>query len=381
MLGSDDFDNLAAWFVDGGLFGEMLRKWELDDSRAWYTKTTPQTRKQVAADLRNDSELAKKISRMVLQIVTSCGEEYQIFEWQYIISYNGPFPEWNVNEDRWKVKSNEEKKIDAHLHFVSEVNDYLNLITVCGVDTRAACAIMISCVQQHSDGTFHFNQGMLKDKVDHIQTEQKKKARQDELKNKQRQAELEQARESALSETRHQLNERLGEMKHLELEDLIDHCTDGLEVVEGDDDVFNMFKVMNGFKQAALTLLNVPATLTSNHKFLKLIETTYRNIWHAESRVSIPADDPRVEHANSILTLVNLALQQQRKQLEEQRDATPDTAPPTEPNAQPDATPRPEKTFSLIDPRTWRRRAQPSQELTSPQCRVACLLRQLDECK
>ena len=358
MLGSDDFDNLAAWFVDDGLFGEMLRKWELDDSRAWYTKTTPQTRKQVAADLRNDFDSAKKISRMVLQIVASCGEEYQA-----------------KTVDEWK----KDIKIDAH--FVSEVNDYLNLITVCGVDTRAACDIMISCVQQQSDGTFNFNQGILKVNMEHIQTQQKTRARQDELKNKQRQAELEQARESALSETRHQLNKRLGEMKHLALKDLIDHCTDGLEVVEGDDDVFNMFKFMNDFKQAALTLLKVPATLTSNHQFLKLIEDTSRNIWHAESRASIPPDDPRVEHANSILTLVNHALQQQRKQLEEQRDATPDTAPPTEPNAQPDATPTPRKPFSVFDASTWRRRAQPSQELTSPQCRVACLLQQLDECK
>ena len=188
------------------------------------------------------------------------------------------------------------------------------------------------------------------------------------------------ARESALAEKREDLRQKLTEMQNLPLKDLIDHCTDGLEVVEGDDVHNNMFKVMNGFKQAAL-LLRQTTNLDSNYNFLQLIEVTSRNIWQAESRSGIPADDPRVEHANSILTLVNHALQRQRKLLELERDAqSHETAPAPQP-AQPDATPMPKKPFSYIDPRTWANGAQPSQELTSPQCRVACLLQQLDECK
>jgi len=34
MLGSADFDMLAAWFVESGFFGEMLMKWEQDDRSA-----------------------------------------------------------------------------------------------------------------------------------------------------------------------------------------------------------------------------------------------------------------------------------------------------------------------------------------------------------
>jgi hypothetical protein len=180
MLGLTDFDKLVDWFVKSGFFGEMLMKWELEDSRSWYTQTTAETRKKIATDLRNDADLAGKISRMILQIVASCGEEFEnktVVDWQRILSYKGPSKtqtqdEWE--EHRWDRKTD----VDFLVHFVSEFNDYLNRIIVCGTDTRAACDMMISCVEERSDGTFHFNQHTFR-----IQIEQKESARQVELNN------------------------------------------------------------------------------------------------------------------------------------------------------------------------------------------------------
>jgi hypothetical protein len=173
----------------------MLMGWELDNSRAWYTKTTPETRKQVALDLTNAADLAEKISRMILQIVASCGEEFQnktVLDWYKILSVKGPFKQQTQDEwerHRWDPHNDEY----FHKHFVSEFKDYLNRVVVSGVDTRAACDVMISCVQKCSDGTFHFYQDMF-----HSQIEKEVKARQVKL-NEQRQAEVEQqARENAL---------------------------------------------------------------------------------------------------------------------------------------------------------------------------------------
>ena len=381
MLGSDDFDNLTAWFVDGGLFEKILGKWELDNSRAWRTGTTPQTRKKVAVDLRNDSDSAKKISTMILQIVTSCGEKYQIDEWQYIISYNRPLPEWNVNEDKWKVKSNEEKKIDAHLHFVSEVNDYLNLITVCGVGTREACDYIILCIWQQDNGDFRFNHTKWKAFVDKIKKEQDYNALKADLDNKQRQAELQKARESALSEKRQQLQQKLKEMENFTLEDLIAHCTDDLGSIEyfQDDDVYNIFNIMNEFKIKASKILESPPDIASNLSFLQLMSATYRKTIPVDQlRISQADEDPRVELARSIITLVHDALKKQKKQLEEQIDAqSHETAPAPQP-AQPDATPTPATTW-WDKLRFWEKKL--SHDNYHSQCRVACLLQQLDECK
>ncbi len=134
--------------------------------------------------------------------------------------------------------------------------------------------------------------------------------------------------------------------KEPDLTDLIAACTEGPDVVTGDDDYFNMFTVMNGFKQEALKLLKRPTNLDTNHEFLKLIEVTYTNVMQTVGHASIAEDDERVQLATARITEVNNALQKQRKQLEEQRDATRDTAPPPEPKAPTEETSTPKPPVS-----------------------------------
>jgi hypothetical protein len=140
-------------------------------------------------------------------------------------------------------------------------------------------------------------------------------------------------------------------MEKLSLQDLIATCTDGLDVVTGDDDFFNIFRVMNGFKQEALTLSKEPINLDSNHQFLKLIQVTTINIIQTVRRAGIADDEPRVELAEATLTHVNNILQKQRKLLEAARDAK---SRETAPAAQPDA-PAEEKATPKT-PVSWRER-------------------------
>ena len=135
----------------------------------------------------------------------------------------------------------------------------------------------------------------------------------------------------------------LEELPEVNLENLIQTCTEGLDVVDGDDDFFNMLTVMAGFKKEALKLLNEPTNLVTNRLFLKLIVDTYKNVMQTVSRASIAEDDRRVQLTIATIIRVKDALVEQRRQLIEQRDATRDTAPPSEPNEQTKekSTPRP----------------------------------------
>ena len=159
MLRPDDLDKLAEWFVKSEYFTKQITSWPSDERYGYLNKTTAVARNRVAEDLKKDHDSAKKISKMILQMVTSSGDEYTQDDWHYIISYNGPFAPFVsiFDEDKWKVKSDDEKKIDDHLYFVREFKDYLNRITVCGVDTAAACDFIISCVWQWENGSFRFN--------------------------------------------------------------------------------------------------------------------------------------------------------------------------------------------------------------------------------
>ena len=135
----------------------------------------------------------------------------------------------------------------------------------------------------------------------------------------------------------------LKELPEVNLKTLIETCTEGLNVVDGDHDFFNMFVVMTGFKKEALKLLNEPTNLVTNRLFLKLIVDTYKNMIIAVSRAGIAKDDRRVQLTKATIIQVKNALVKKREQLIEQRDATRDTAPPSEPNEQTKekSTPRP----------------------------------------
>ena len=151
MLSDQKLQTLVEWFVYDGPFPEMLLAWSKNDERAWYTKTTPETRKQKYDDIANDVKSAINLSNVILKLVAFCGEENRnktVEQWQKIASFSGPFPafkSWSRN-NYWDEKSENDLLAEAHLFLVSELKDTLNRITVCGADTRAACVFMTSCI-------------------------------------------------------------------------------------------------------------------------------------------------------------------------------------------------------------------------------------------
>jgi len=161
MLSDQELQTLVEWFVYDGPFSEMLLAWSKNDERAWYTKTTPETRKQKYDDIANDVESAQKLSTVILKLVAFCGEENRkktVEEWKEIASFSGPFPafkSWSRN-NYWDEKSENDLLAEAHLFLVSELKDTLNRITVCGADTRAACVFMTSCIEPLDDGHQRF---------------------------------------------------------------------------------------------------------------------------------------------------------------------------------------------------------------------------------
>ena len=158
-----------------GPFPEMLLEWSKDDTRAWYTKTTPETRKQKYDDIANDVKSAINLSNVILKLVAFCGEENRkktVEQWQKIAWFSGPFPafkSWSRN-DYWDEKSENDLLAEKHLFLVSEFKDSLNRVTACGADTRAACVFMTSCIEPLSDGGTRFKHELWKEFVDKAPT-------------------------------------------------------------------------------------------------------------------------------------------------------------------------------------------------------------------
>jgi hypothetical protein len=375
MLDEDKLKKLVEWFVYEGPFRKMLSKWSEDSSRDWYTKITVEMRQNVYRYLAQQEhvESAINLSNVVIQLVAFCGEENRkktVEEWKKIADFNGPYAKtksWSRNSYWEDLEKSEPELLQASQAFLnSEFKDSLNRITACGANVKDACAFMTSCIDPLTDGGKRFMHGRWQRFVEDNRIRQEHEKRQ--------------AAATAWAEKRREVTQKLKEMQELPLEELIEKCTDGLEFVEGDDDTFNMFRIMNGFKIAAL-LLQEKNDLDSNRRFLKLIADTSHSIWYAQERANIPDDNLRVQLANGILTLVNNKLEEERRKLEANRDAQPRAPEPAPEPAQPDVTPAPRKPFNLFDASTWGRRARASQALPSAQCRVACLLKELDECR
>ena len=160
----------------------------------------------------------------------------------------------------------------------------------------------------------------------------------------------------------------LEELPEVNLNKLIETCTEGLDVVDGDDNVFNMLTVMAGFKKEALKLLkrksiHIDINIDTNRDFLKLIYDTYRNVNQCVSRVDIAEDDERVKITRGRIAVMENVLLQQGRQLMRQRNAMRDAAPATEPKAPTEETSTQKRPFSWRNPWTWRRgEEQPSHE-------------------
>jgi len=373
----EELKTLVEWFVYDGPFDKMLLKWSQDASKDWYTKITVEMRQNVYRYIAQEQhvESAINLSNVVIKLVAFCGEENRkktVEEWKKIADFNGPYAEyksWSRNSYWDELEKSEPELLQASQAFLkSEFNDCLNRITTCGANVKDACAFMTSCIEPLTDGGKRFMHGLWQGFVEQNRIRQEHEKRQ--------------AAATAWTEKRREVTQKLKEMQELPLEELIEKCTDGLETVEGDDDTFNMFRVMNGFKEEAL-VLQKKNDLDSNRRFLKLIADTTTSIWYAQQRANIPENDLRVELANGILTLVNNKLEEERRKLEANRDAQPRAPEPAPEPAQPDATPAAPKPFSVLHPSTWGwgHRARASQALPSAQCRVACLLQELDECR
>lgn len=347
---SEKHNEVLRWFVYGGVLDEWLNDWEKGETMNLYRRTQV-TRGLAENDREKGKLLAAQFCNVFLKIVCSKFKDRETWTSQ----------EWVIN-----MRNDTEIKKEFH--------EYLDRIAICGIDDiRGACDFVISCVDKNTDGNYIFNS----DRYDTQTKERKEKRRmQDEEHTKQRLARenaeahawaerrmAELRRDYPIEQYQRQKETTAQEKKEPDLEDLIATCTDGLDVVTGDDDLFNMFRVMNGFKQEALRLLQGPINLASNHQFLKLIEDTYRNVMQAVSRASIAEDDSRVQLAKARITQVNNALQKQRQELEQQRDATPATAAPSEAKAETEEKATAKRPFSLLKPWTWRRdRTEPSHE-------------------
>ena len=357
MLKDKELNELVEWFVTARYFHKILSEWSAENS------TTTSTAR-VAQYLRND-KMAKEISIVILKDVTQHSEESWDYtvqqntleQWKTIASYNGPprYGSYSKYQEQWNAKTPEQLLQDAHANLVYTVKKYLTDIRDCGADTRTACEKMISC-----NTGFVFSQ----DRWNTFVENNKKKNALEIVR-------LEQESKDRKLQDVENMRQKFQEMKTLPLQDLIMKCTDGLETVKGDDPSLNIFNVMNEFKQAVLVL-----SKEEIDAFSMLIQTTYRKIREVQKQTNIPDDDLRLQLANGILSLVLDHVQQQRRILQAKAEPAPEPA-------QPDATPAAPKPFSVLHPSTWGwgHRARASQALPSAQCRVACLLKELDECR
>ena len=187
-------------------------------------------------------------------------------------------------------------------------------------------------------------------------------------------AEIKKLKDSVMSEARQKFQRELAEMKrgfeekHQETRDgteepdlmyLIENCTNGLEIREGDDNIHNLFEVMNDFKKAVLKILKRPTIdLDSNYDILILIRDAYSNIDFVK-RQKIE-EDPRVQTAKDNLRPVEVKVLKQRKLLEAQ-------VPPTPQNEhKKDEKSTPKTDFSFFKPSTWpsgRKQQTPNQRI------------------
>ena len=78
----------------------------------------------------------------------------------------------------------------------------------------------------------------------------------------------------------HSMNMSTGQ----QLEISFEHCTDGIGIVDGDDNFFNMHRIMNVLKVQALPIFEKPIDIVSIHRLTSMIKTALTNIQQAVSR-------------------------------------------------------------------------------------------------
>ena len=116
-----------------------------------------------------------------------------------------------------------------------------------------------------------------------------------------------------------------------QLKFLFEHCTDGIDIVDGDDNYFNIHRIMNVLKVQALPIFENPIDIDSIHLLTSMIRTALTNIQRTVSHASIPENDERLVLAKNHIRNLVIELRKQRNLLTEQKDViSGDVAPATQ---------------------------------------------------
>jgi chemotaxis protein histidine kinase CheA len=338
-------DDLVRWFVYGGLFQEWLASWPVKDNVKQYRRT------EVITGLKDDDATRGNLE------VQFCNALLEILCYKFKDRETWTNAQWETN-----MRNDAEMKKEFH--------EYLDRIATCGIrPIWKACELVISCVDKYEDGRYIFNAARYDTETKEMKEMQEKEynenpeararahAQQNEEYKQRRAAEARAKAEVEYEKHMAAVRQKLADNPHLlvtaapkkesELRESITSCTDGFGALSGKA-AFDTLNKMEDFKQAALVLLQEKATLESNHRFLMLIESTYRKITEGVSFDDLQTDR-RVSLASLKITEVNNALQDQKKRLEKEGDAP--TAPAAEAEAEATATPK--KEFSWRHPSTW----------------------------
>ena len=116
-----------------------------------------------------------------------------------------------------------------------------------------------------------------------------------------------------------------------QLKFLFEHCTDGIDIVDGDDNYFNIHRIMNVLKVQALPIFEKPIDIVSIHRLTSMVSTALTNIQQTVSRASIPENDERLVLAKNHIRNLVIELRKQINLLTEQKDViSGDVAPATQ---------------------------------------------------
>ena len=125
----------------------------------------------------------------------------------------------------------------------------------------------------------------------------------------------------------HSMNMSTGQ----QLKFLFEHCTDGIDIVDGDDNYFNIHRIMNVLKVQALPIFENPIDIDSIHLLTSMIRTALTNIQRTVSHASIPDNDERLVLAKNHIRKLVTELTNQRNLLIEKKDViSGDVAPATQ---------------------------------------------------
>ena len=151
-----------------------------------------------------------------------------------------------------------------------------------------------------------------------------------------------------------------------QLEILFEHCTDGIGIVEGDDNFFNMHRIMNVLKVQALPIFEKPIDIDSIHLLTSMIRTALTNIQRTVSHASIPENDERLVLAKNHIRNLVIELRKQRNLLTERKDViSGDVAPATQLDESPPQNERLRENENFVSEQRIRQLLWRMQELNS----------------